>query len=190
MNNEEWTPEELERLRAARADGVPPPGLEDDTVILLRERGLVRRGRLTAVPVASAFRRKWVTAAGLIGVAAALVIAVVWGITNNRAAPAVPTGPRFVLLLYAGTDPAAAAAESRRAEYAAWARDVASRGVAISGEELSDETREVGPSAGPTVDLPRGFFVVSAADLDSARQIASTCPHLRYGGRIVVKRIV
>jgi hypothetical protein len=37
--------------------------------------------------------------------------------------------------------------------------------------------------------LPRGFFVVSAPDLNAAHQIASTCPHLRYGGRIVIQRI-
>ena len=34
------------------------------------------------------------------------------------------------------------------------------------------------------------FIRVAAADLAAAERIASTCPHLRYGGRIVVKRVV
>jgi hypothetical protein len=103
-----------------------------------------------------------------------------------------------MLLLYAGGTPVAGTPDTRRREYADWARGIASRGVAISGEELADEAREVGvatsdasspvaPASGP---LPRGYFVVSVPDLDSAQRIAATCPHLRYGGRIVVKKIV
>jgi hypothetical protein len=95
-----------------------------------------------------------------------------------------------VLLLYAGVDPIAGAPDARRQEYAQWARDLTSRGIAISGEELSEEAREVGSGGRPTGDLPRGFFVVAAADVEAAERIASTCPHLHYGGRIVVKRIV
>lgn len=191
MNNEEWTPEELERLRAARADTVPPPDLEAATVATLRHRGLVTR-RLAHGPVAAAFRQKAVAAAALLAVAAALVVAASWSVMHKTAAPVPPSAsPRFVLLLYAGADPIAGAPDTRRQEYAQWARDLSSRGIAISGEELSDEAaREVGSRARPAGDLPRGFFVVAAADLEAAEQIASTCPHLRYGGRIVVKRIV
>jgi hypothetical protein len=188
MNNEEWTEEELARLRAARTDAVPPPGLEDATVAALQHRGLV----------ASAFRRRTarrLAAAGaLLGTAAALVAAIAWSVTHKPAPPAgPPAAPRFVLLLYAGAEPIAGAADTRRREYAQWARGVAAGGAAISGEELSEDGREVpAPVDAPPamVPLPRGFFVVSAPDLDAAQRIASTCPHLRYGGRIVVKRIV
>jgi len=30
----------------------------------------------------------------------------------------------------------------------------------------------------------------AAPDLEAAQQIASSCPHLRYGGRIVIQRIL
>ena len=185
MNHDEWTPEELDRLRAAREDGAPPRGLEEATVGALRERGLVR-----PMP------RRLAAALGLVAVAATLVVAVGWSMMHRSApAPAPHASPRFVLLLYAGADPIAGTADLRRREYSQWARDVAAGGAAISGEELSSEedARDVPPpqdgqpATGP---LPRGFFVVSAPDLDRALQIASTCPHLRYGGRIVVKRIV
>jgi hypothetical protein len=190
MNNEEWTPEELERLRAARADAVPPPDLEDATVAALRHRGLVTR-RLVPGSAANVFKRKAVAAAALLAVAATLVIAAAWSVLHKAPAPVAPSqSPRFVLLLYAGADPVAGAADTRRQEYSQWARDLSARGVAVSGEELSDEARDVGSSTSPPGDLPRGFFVVAAADLDAAERIASSCPHLRYGGRIVVKRIV
>jgi hypothetical protein len=39
-------------------------------------------------------------------------------------------------------------------------------------------------------DQPRGYFVISARDADEARRIAATCPHLRHGGRIVLRRVV
>jgi hypothetical protein len=190
MNNDEWTDEELERLRAARTDAVPPPDLEDATVAALRHRGLVTR-RLSRGAMAAAFRRKAIVSTALLAAAAALVVAAGWSVMNKSTAPVpAPQLPRFVLLLYAGVDPMAGAADARRQEYAQWARDLSSRGIAISGEELSEEARDVGSGARPAGDLPRGFFIVSAADVAAAEQIASSCPHLRYGGRIVVKRIV
>lgn len=189
MNNDEWTPEERQRLRAARTDAEPPRDLEDATVAALRHRGLVTR-RLARGPVASIFRRKSVAAAAFLAIAAALVAAATWSVMHKPAPVSPATSPRFVLLLYAGVDPIGGTADTRRQEYAQWARDLASRGMAISGEELSEQAREVGSGARTVSDLPRGFFIVTAADLAAAERIASTCPHLRYGGRIVVKQIV
>ena len=120
-------------LRAARVDGVPPRGLEETTVAALRERGLVRPPR-----------RRLMAVAALVAMAAALVVAVGWSVMRQSAlGPAPPSSPRFVLLLYAGTDPVAGTPDTRRSEYAQWARDVAAGGTAISGEELSDDAREV-----------------------------------------------
>jgi hypothetical protein len=111
-------------------------------------------------------------------------------VTRRSVAP--PESPRFVLLIYAGTSPVAGAPDIRRREYSQWARDLAAGGTPISGEELSEDAREVPAPPGAPLDglLPSGFFVVSAPDLDAAQRIASTCPHIRYGGRIVVKRVV
>jgi hypothetical protein len=176
MTDDEFSPEELARLARARTDVAPPPDLEPRTVASLRERGLVRprRGRFTAISAA----------------AAAVIAAIgVWALVSDQRGQPAPAGPRFMLLLYAGGDAPGSEAASRRSEYAAWARDLASRGIAISGEELTPESRAVGADGASAVILPRGFFIVSAADLEAAQQIASSCPHLRYGGRIVIQRI-
>jgi len=180
MTDDELTREEHDRLARARVPVTPPAGLEDRTVHALRERGLVRRPR------------PWSGAIAALAAAAAILLAVGWGVMGRTAAPgSVPAGSRFALLLYAGVDPPAGGADTRRQEYAAWARDLSSRGVAITGEELAEDVREIGAGASsPPGFLPRGFFVLSAESLDAAERIAATCPHLRYGGRIAVKRIV
>ena len=203
MINDDLSQEEYERLRRARTDVAPPPRLEDDTVAILRERGLVR----PALRIRSIASARWTWA-----IAAAIVAIAGWPIVQRLARPelassAVPAsaaasssstiaGPRYMLLLYAGGTAVTGTPDTRRREYADWARGLASRGVAISGEELSEEAREIGAADGSAArapassPLPRGYFVVSAPDLESAQRIASTCPHLRYGGRIVVKKIV
>ena len=190
MNNEDWTPKELERLRAARTEAAPPPDLEDTTVTALRRRGLLS-GRRSKRARTSVFRGKGLGTAALIAAAAALAIVASWSVLHKPAAPLAPSGsPKFALLLYAGVDPAPGAPDRRHEEYAQWARDLSARGVAITGEELADDTRQLGAPASTSPELPRGFFVVSAADFDAAQRIASSCPHLRYGGRIVIKRVV
>jgi hypothetical protein len=176
----ELSPEEREALRAMKADQPPPPGMEDAIVAALTRQGLIgnRRGlpRVAVLAVA----------------AAAILAAVVWLRMPNRQAPA-PTEPRFVLLLYAGDDAAGSSGPSRRQEYEAWARRIAEQGTRISGEELADGSDEVtlaGPAPEARLAEPRGYFVISAPDAAAARQIASTCPHLQHGGRVVVRKIV
>ena len=92
----------------------------------------------------------------------------------------------MILLLYGGDTGDRA---DRREEYGGWAHSVASRGVDITGAELSDTGDEVpaGTADGPA---PRGYFIVTASSAAEARQIAASCPHVRHGGRIVIRPIV
>ena len=130
MNDDPLLPEEQDRLARARIPVAPPPGAEDRLVGALRERGLLRRRASSAIG--------WIAAA-----AAVVLIVAAWMLWPQ----AVPSGPRFILLLYAGSDPIQGTAADRRREYADWARTVASRGVAISGEELTGESRTLGATS-------------------------------------------
>ena len=172
MNDDPLLPEEQDRLARARIPVAPPPGAEDRLVGALRERGLLRRRASSAIG--------WIAAA-----ASVVLIAAAWMLWPRT----VPSGPRFILLLYAGSDPIQGTAADRRREYADWARTVASRGVAISGEELTGESRTLGATSSSTEADPRGFFLISAPDMEAAQQIALTCPHLRYGGRVRILRV-
>ena len=176
-SDDELTPDQAERLRRARIDLTPPPELETRTVSALRARRLVgRRRRATAAA--------WLVASAL------LIAMAVWRVEHRAQAPDTsPRDSRFVLLLYAGDRPVRGAADDRRREYAAWARGLSDRGVEISGEELGQDRRLMGAGA-VTLDVPRGFFVVRAPDLDAAERIAGGCPHLKYGGAIVVLPVV
>lgn len=84
------------------------------------------------------------------------------------------------------------------AEYTACARDVARAGRAISGEKLAPDARLLVRDADVRVELRdvatkegtlAGYFVVQAGSYAEAVAIARTHPHLRYGGRTVVREI-
>ena len=176
MIDDELPPDLAKALNDARVGMAPPRAVEEATISALRQRGLVYPRRRRAMIM-------WAAAA-----AAAIVAMVSWLVLARTMPPA--DGPRFVLLLYAGSDPVSGTADVRRQESGAWARDLASRGVQVSGEELSEESAALGATNADGAALPRGFFVIRAEDLAAAQRIASTCPHLRYGGRIVIKRVV
>jgi hypothetical protein len=138
-----------------------------------------------------------------VAAAAAAVLLLVGGfLAGSRfaAVPSAPEGPRFVLLLYEdeGFAPTAPPADLV-AEYGQWAANARSDGVAIGGEKLDDRGWVLEPGALPPdarepdhPDLGRmtGYFVISASDEAEALAIARTCPHLRHGGRVVVRGIV
>ena len=61
----------------------------------------------------------------------------------------------------------------------------------MSGEELDEHARAVGPAASAPAAEPLlvGFFVVSARNAEEAATIARSGPHLRHGGAVVVRPI-
>jgi hypothetical protein len=172
----DWSDAERQALARLRVPSAAPADVEARLVSELRTRGLLR----------SPFRRSLQTATA----AAVLIAAFASGALLDRglARRSVPAA-RFMLLLYGG----GGESQGRRSEYAAWARSVAGGGVNIAGEELSTAAEEVRANASsplPADSLPRGYFIVGVSNLDEARRIASTCPHLQHGGRIVIRAIV
>lgn len=165
----------------------PGPEVEERIVSALRGRGLIRtpgmRSRSWSRPAAAA--------------AALALFAAGLGVGRNLASRAVapPAEPRFALFLLRGAErvPQQANEEAARvAEYRAWARGLAGTGRFVSGEKLEDEAERLGgPEAGapnPAEEI-RGFFVISARNLGEALAIARKCPHLRHGGRILLRPI-
>jgi hypothetical protein len=172
--------EERTRLERLKRDLVPPSRTEADLIEMLRRRGLVRDPRTG-----------WVTPAILATAVAVGLVAALF--VYRQIADSNPVNqPEFVLLLYAGDE--AGATPSRRDEYSAWARSIAAQGTTISSLELAEPAELIAvlpdnPGSGPPAQ-PRGLFVVRARDLAEAQRIAATCPHLRYGGQIVLRRAV
>lgn len=83
-------------------------------------------------------------------------------------------------------------------EYSAWAAALRERGRLETGEQLaaaeillvrqadSIVVGERGPAA--EAGALTGLFVIRAASESEALSIARTCPHLKYGGRVVCGR--
>ena len=193
MTEDDLTPAERAAIGALPREAVPPAYLEDATVALLRDRGLltpmrIRRGRRVAR-----------LAAGLAAAALLFVGGLLLGRRHPAAQPA-SAGPRFVLLLYEGpeyTQPPAGREMDRVREYGAWARTHAAGGEIEGGEKLKDSGEMViGVHGEVTASQPApgstrlaGFFLIRAVDKQSALAIAKTCPHVRHGGSIVIREI-
>jgi hypothetical protein len=96
--------------------------------------------------------------------------------------------PRFILLLYGGTD---SPSDDGVREYGDWARRLAASGTDVSGEKLADDSELLvgAPLHDPARANLRGFFIVQAADVQRAQRLAVSHPHVKRGGTIVVRRI-
>jgi hypothetical protein len=137
-------------------------------------RGLIRRS--------GGDMRRWPALA-----AAALVFFSVglWtGRQSTSTREAVVT-PRYALILYGGLEGDTGPEHVRRArEYGQWAAGLSGDARWVGGEELGRALFAYPDAA--EQDPVVGFFVIEAASPDVAARIAQQCPHLKYGGRVVV----
>ncbi len=132
------------------------------------------------------------------------VIAGAVSLIAGHAALAAPAASKARFLLLLNEDAAYQASRvegsaDRIAEYSAWAKGLADSGKLAAGEKLKNEGRVLHGATRRAVsvsDLPggrpgglAGYFVIAAADLREAEAIALTCPHLKYGGTVVVRPI-
>lgn len=159
---------------------VPPAQLKERVTASLRGRGVLqRKPHWSRVPLA--------IAAG----AALFLAGTQW---PRLATPSENPGPTFALLLYedAAFQPAVSLDEIVR-EYTAWAGTLAERGELVLAEELDPLVQVAGADAPSSVEplgQLTGMFVVHAADRGAALELARNHPHVRHGGRVVVRGVV
>jgi hypothetical protein len=173
----------------------PPSALKHHVTESLRARDLLARDAWQTPNLRRA-----------VAYAAAAIVLFTGGVMVGKRAgkPAPDLRPRFALLLYEDArfrpslHPGAHAA--LEAEYAAWADSLRGQGKLVMGEELDQGETAVlvgagEPARGPQGDVRSelgtlgGFFIVRADTRDEALTIARQCPHLRYGGRVVLRRL-
>lgn len=188
--DEQLPPSVRDLLRRLYGSDSPPSELEDDTLARLRREGLVS----TAPPVRRGRRRALAAAAALAIFFAGYAAARVGGMPSSDT---VDDQGSYLLLLRepAGRPlPAPEGEAAVVAEYAAWANEQARMGRLVLGEKLGDTGDLVAldgtGAAGSEGTRVTGLFVVRAPDLDTARAIARTCPHVRRGGTIEVRPVV
>ncbi len=189
----ELSQQEQEAFRSLSRDHRPPPALEDQVVAALKDRGLVR------LPQAG-----WWRTLPRFAAAAMLVLAVGFAAGRWTAAslPSESVAPRFMLLLYdtpereAGRSPETN--QALAAEYGAWAGEIARDGHFLAGDPIHGEgrmLRQVGqrverfPATETGEEMVVGYFMIQADDYDQALKIAEGCPHLKYQGGVLVRRV-
>jgi hypothetical protein len=79
---------------------------------------------------------------------------------------------------------------AREREYGRWASSLTGARW-VGGHELADVIEDLGPHGAAPVSRERlaGYFVIDAPSRQRAAEIARSCPHLKYGGRVVVMAI-
>ena len=84
-------------------------------------------------------------------------------------------------------------------EYVAWRNKVEAAGKLVSANKLEDgggrhltlSNGKIKAIDGPYTEsheVVGGYFVIEASSYGEAEEIAGDCPHLKYGGRIEVRK--
>jgi hypothetical protein len=151
------------------------------------------RARLTEEDLLRPPRQQWRTA---FAAAAVFAVGVATGIAwrSDEGPSQADSTPRFLLLLYPGTRPPGGAPDEARAvrEYAAWAAAERARGRVVTGERLAANALVVGDDSRRSESddtALQGFFLISARSADEAGRVAAASPHVRDGGRVIVRPI-
>jgi hypothetical protein len=171
--------------RTLREQPVAPDTLMETTMHALTRRGLL-----------SGASPRWLLP---LAAAASLAIGMFAGTLWRTPEAASPPQASHLLLLYedAGYRAAPAGREHERVEeYTRWAHALAARGRLADAAELggqgwtfsADATGE--SQADSTLGTLTGFFLIAGADAAEAQRIARECPHLRHGGRVVLRPLV
>ena len=195
-----------ELVQSLRDGPRPAASLEDRTVERLRATGLLPNRPGSPAGEASAgaprecrprvtpSRRGRLARALAAGIAAVLLFGAGGAVGRLTAPP--PAAGEFLLLLYGPPEtPGGRGGEELADEYRRWAAGLRDAGVAINGARLATQTIALAPNGRPRAPgggsrgLLGGFFRVDARDLEAAAALAATCPHLRHGGTIEVRRI-
>lgn len=164
------------------AEIAPPEEHEERLVAALRRRGALRARR----------PRAWVP------LAAALVGVVVGWLAHAR--PAVRSAgvaeDQGLYLLLLSDDPQEGPSLPERVRlYSDWARQLAADGRLETAKKLKDDGVVVGPRAAErrtiedSPESPSGFYLLRAASLGEAVELARESPHARLGGVVTVRPI-
>jgi hypothetical protein len=162
----------------------PPPELEGRVRETLTSRGLLGNRRSGAAA--------WTARAGLLAAGVILGILARDALGPRGGRPNVAAG-QYVLLLY-GDPPGDTGAVhvAREREYGQWAASFRDGTRWVGGQELGQVIEALGPSstpAGASTDRLAGYFVIDAPTRERAAEVARSCPHLKYGGRVVLMTV-
>jgi len=183
MNADDGRGSLRDRLPAAE----PPAKLAERV-----KRTLEARELLTPLDSTSSRRGPWAARIGYLAAGILLGFAArgALGTPSGRAAAAATAG-QYVLLLYGDpADDTGAVHVAREREYGRWASELTGGVRWVAGHELGDVIGTLGPQSDALArDRLAGYFVIDAPSRERAAEVARSCPHLKYGGRVVIMAV-
>lgn len=192
--DDELSTEEKEALASLPREETPPEHLARKVVAMLKEDGMIEN-RTT-----SQSSSRYGTSIRLLAATLAAIALLAAGFFAGKwkAQPATHNQPMFALFLYSpATEPEN---DEHVQEYAGWIRNVGKSGRLAGGEKLTNTGRVLQMTEGnlsiagfPTAPQNQmvlgGYFIIQAKNYEEAVQIATSCPHLKYGGIIELRQI-
>lgn len=193
-HRDDLSPSERLALASLSHSSMPPGDLEGRTVAALEQRGLIRKRK------GGILMKLSLTAAAL----ATVIVAFMAGVTvgkKDQAATEPTADKQFMLLLFSNHTAESPALDSAMGEeelaaiideYRQWGVRLRDEGRLVGAEKLKDDVFILAAGQPQRTTLPEGrvlggYFLIRANDIEQAREIALTHPHLKYGGEIEIR---
>lgn len=115
---------------------------------------------------------------------------------NKKTAAVQPAKNKYMLILQ---NPENFITEGNHAtEYGSWMHSLIENGFIAEGNELEDEGMQlIKNQQGIIAQTPEGktntvsgYFIISADNESKVMEIVRSCPHLKYNGRVILKKII
>ncbi|MEX0288904.1 MAG: YciI family protein [Flavobacteriaceae bacterium] len=186
--NEELSTYEKQLFRRLERDESPPALMEARIIEKLKSHNLITTKKANKMNTAF----KWIAAA------AAAVTLFFFGNYTGKQASAVPEidpTKAYMLILHEDERFTPGDPQEMYQEYARWMENTMSKGIAMTGNELSNTTSIVDQQQKVTTPDPNsaittGYFLMEVNSLEAALEVAKGNPHIKYGGTIEVKQII
>jgi len=163
----------------------PPARLEESIIAKLKSEGLI----MTTRP-----RFLFLKYAASLAAALCLFFGGMFFESQRSAAPAgIDPAHGYMLILHEDAGFKQGEPRAMFEEYSNWMHKTLDRGVKIDGQELKNEAaivsgdRQVAMLGADAGEKITGYFVIEAASMDEALEVAKDNPHVKYGGSIEVK---
>lgn len=181
---------ELLRLDSLRKELSPPAELEERIVSHLNRRKLIRHHH----------RDRFLTFQRVVAAAACILFFLAGTLyqkakIGKQSSAVSMSESTFVLFLLEDDSYQDAQGMQQQQErisaYRDWAIGLRKQGIPVSGTKLHDEQTYLGKAIEEERGQEQisGYFLIDATSAEQALAIARNCPHLRYGGKIEVRRV-
>ncbi len=166
----------LSELKSSLTEKSKKIELEISVINLLKKEGLIRN--------LSPRNISWYSVAALV----LLSFVAGYFFSTNRFEQ--PISSNYMLLLYENTLFNPSTNYDLTQEYSDWLTIISKQGIEIYGEKLSKKSLFL--STKPDIsDLElAGFFIFKASSHEQALEIATSMPHINYGGIVELKEII